>query len=184
MTRYDPGRAGRSGNKSEQSSNPKASEGLYKIILSTHYLVVSGLFPPFHLFNSSALSYFSLLDCKKSPPIIPGISSTPGTMIYAGSIGTQIANELLDFNRYVLDIITLKIHKSASASMLWLLGVVVDDVDPVVLSYSVWVSFRTNSSPSSGNVSPFSLPQDKSPQIHNQISNSVSHAGCLFNQLA
>lgn len=92
---YDPGRAGRSGNKSEQSSNPKASE-----------------------------------DCKKSPPIIPGISSTPGTMIYAGSIGTQIANELLDFN-------------------------------------------RTNSSPSSGNVSPFSLPQDKSPQIHNQISNSV-----------
>uniref|UniRef100_A0A668U7R2 Uncharacterized protein n=1 Tax=Oreochromis aureus TaxID=47969 RepID=A0A668U7R2_OREAU len=92
---YDPSRAGRSGNKSEQSSNPKASE-----------------------------------DCKKSPPIIPGISSTPGTMIYAGSIGTQIANELLDFN-------------------------------------------RTNSSPSSGNVSPFSLPQDKSPQIHNQISNSV-----------
>ncbi|CAI5664556.1 unnamed protein product [Oreochromis niloticus] len=92
---YDPSRAGRSGNKSEQSSNSKASE-----------------------------------DCKKSPPIIPGISSTPGTMIYAGSIGTQIANELLDFN-------------------------------------------RTNSSPSSGNVSPFSLPQDKSPQIHNQISNSV-----------
>ncbi|XP_030586873.1 aryl hydrocarbon receptor nuclear translocator-like protein 2 isoform X2 [Archocentrus centrarchus] len=92
---YDHSRAGRSGNKSEQSSNPKASE-----------------------------------DCKKSPPIIPGISSTPGTMIYAGSIGTQIANELLDFN-------------------------------------------RTNSSPSSGNVSPFSLPQDKSPQTHNQISNSV-----------
>lgn len=111
MTRYDPSRAGRSGNKSEQSSNPKASEGLYKIILSTHYL--RAFFPPFNLFNSSALSYFSLLDCKKSPPIIPGISSTPGTMIYAGSIGTQIANELLDFNRCVLDIITLKTHKSS-----------------------------------------------------------------------
>ncbi|KAM9376589.1 aryl hydrocarbon receptor nuclear translocator-like protein 2 isoform 2-T2 [Pholidichthys leucotaenia] len=69
-------------------------------------------------------------DCKKTLPIIPGIATTPGTMIYAGSIGTQIANELLDFN-------------------------------------------RANSSPSSGNVSPFSLLQDKSPQTHNQLSNSV-----------
>uniref|UniRef100_A0A3Q1FI43 Basic helix-loop-helix ARNT like 2 n=2 Tax=Acanthochromis polyacanthus TaxID=80966 RepID=A0A3Q1FI43_9TELE len=70
-------------------------------------------------------------DCKKSLPIIPGISTASGTMIYAGSIGTQIANELLDFN-------------------------------------------RLNSSPSSGNVSPFSLPpQDKSPQTHNQLSNNV-----------
>lgn len=39
-------------------------------------------------------------DGKKSLPIIPGISTTPGTMIYAGSIGTQIANEMLDFNRW------------------------------------------------------------------------------------
>ncbi|XP_044212314.1 aryl hydrocarbon receptor nuclear translocator-like protein 2 isoform X4 [Thunnus albacares] len=69
-------------------------------------------------------------DGKKSLPIIPGISTTPGTMIYAGSIGTQIANELLDFN-------------------------------------------RMNSSPSSGNVSPFSLPQDKSPLTHSQVSNNV-----------
>ncbi|KAM4572271.1 aryl hydrocarbon receptor nuclear translocator-like protein 2 isoform 2-T2 [Odontesthes bonariensis] len=69
-------------------------------------------------------------DCKKSPPIIPGISSTPGAMIFAGSIGTQIANELLDLN-------------------------------------------RVNSSPSSGNVSPFSLPLDKSPLIRSQISNNV-----------
>lgn len=36
---------------------------------------------------------------KKSLPVIPGINSTPGAMIYAGSIGTQIANELMDFNR-------------------------------------------------------------------------------------
>ncbi|XP_045892591.1 aryl hydrocarbon receptor nuclear translocator-like protein 2 isoform X6 [Micropterus dolomieu] len=69
-------------------------------------------------------------DGKKSLPIIPGIVAMPGNMIYAGSIGTQIANELLDFN-------------------------------------------RMNSSPSSGNVSPFSLPQDKCPQTHNQISNNV-----------
>ncbi|KAM9854226.1 aryl hydrocarbon receptor nuclear translocator-like protein 2 isoform 1-T1 [Aulostomus maculatus] len=59
-----------------------------------------------------------------------GISTTPGAMVYAGSIGTQIANELLDFN-------------------------------------------RMNSSPSSGNVSPFSLPQEKSPLTHNQASNNV-----------
>lgn len=42
---------------------------------------------------------FLLEDPKKSLPIIPGISTAPGTMVYAGSIGTQIANELLDFNR-------------------------------------------------------------------------------------
>uniref|UniRef100_A0A667ZI36 Basic helix-loop-helix ARNT like 2 n=1 Tax=Myripristis murdjan TaxID=586833 RepID=A0A667ZI36_9TELE len=69
-------------------------------------------------------------DGKKSLAAIPGIPSTPGTMIYAGSIGTQIANELLDYN-------------------------------------------RMNSSPSSGNVSPFSLLQDKSPQAHNQASSNV-----------
>ncbi|KAA8590263.1 hypothetical protein FQN60_014197 [Etheostoma spectabile] len=38
-------------------------------------------------------------DGNKSHQVIPGISTTPGAMIYAGSIGTQIANELLDFNR-------------------------------------------------------------------------------------
>ncbi|KAM6961337.1 aryl hydrocarbon receptor nuclear translocator-like protein 2 [Aplochiton taeniatus] len=65
---------------------------------------------------------------KSLLPIIPGNSSAPGTMIYAGSIGTQIANELLDYN-------------------------------------------RMNSSPSSGNVSPFNLQQEKSPQVHNQASN-------------
>ncbi|RVE71977.1 hypothetical protein OJAV_G00057350 [Oryzias javanicus] len=69
-------------------------------------------------------------DCKKSLPVIPGISTTSGTMVYAGSIGTHIANELLDFN-------------------------------------------RLNSSPSSGNVSPFSLPQEKSPQTLNQFTNNV-----------
>uniref|UniRef100_A0A8C6WU28 Aryl hydrocarbon receptor nuclear translocator like 2 n=1 Tax=Neogobius melanostomus TaxID=47308 RepID=A0A8C6WU28_9GOBI len=33
---------------------------------------------------------------SKELPIIPGLSSGVGTMIYAGSIGTQIANELID----------------------------------------------------------------------------------------
>ncbi|XP_044049062.1 aryl hydrocarbon receptor nuclear translocator-like protein 2 isoform X4 [Siniperca chuatsi] len=78
--------------------------------------------------EQSSNSKTSEEDGKKSLPVIPGISTTPGNMIYAGSIGTQIANELLDFN-------------------------------------------RMNSSPSSGNVSPFSLTQDKCPQTHNQINN-------------
>ncbi|KAJ3596747.1 hypothetical protein NHX12_003150 [Muraenolepis orangiensis] len=56
----------------------------------------------------------------------------PGTLVYAGSIGTQIANELLDHN-------------------------------------------RINSSPSSGNDSPFSLRQDKSPQGLNQVSTNMSN---------
>ncbi|KAG8012548.1 Aryl hydrocarbon receptor nuclear translocator-like protein 2, partial [Nibea albiflora] len=80
--------------------------------------------------EQSSNSKTSEEDGKKSLPIIPGISTTPGAMIYAGSIGTQIANELLDFN-------------------------------------------RMNSSPSSGSVSPFSLPQDKCQQTHNQFSNNV-----------
>ncbi|XP_063072954.1 protein cycle-like isoform X2 [Engraulis encrasicolus] len=41
----------------------------------------------------------SAQEAKGSSPAIPGISSGWGTMIYAGSIGTQIANELLDFHR-------------------------------------------------------------------------------------
>ncbi|XP_019129204.2 aryl hydrocarbon receptor nuclear translocator-like protein 2 isoform X4 [Larimichthys crocea] len=79
--------------------------------------------------EQSSNSKTSEEDGKKSLPIIPGISTTPGAMIYAGSIGTQIANELLDFN-------------------------------------------RMNSSPSSGSVSPFSLPQDKCQQTH-QFTNNV-----------
>uniref|UniRef100_A0A8C7FDQ9 Basic helix-loop-helix ARNT like 2 n=1 Tax=Oncorhynchus kisutch TaxID=8019 RepID=A0A8C7FDQ9_ONCKI len=40
-----------------------------------------------------------MLDERKRTILIPGISSGMATMIYAGSIGTQIANELLDSNR-------------------------------------------------------------------------------------
>ncbi|KAM6986605.1 basic helix-loop-helix ARNT-like protein 2 [Aplochiton taeniatus] len=39
-------------------------------------------------------------DTKSIPPIIPGISGGTSTMIYAGSIGTQIANELIDSTRH------------------------------------------------------------------------------------
>ncbi|CAN9508112.1 unnamed protein product [Ophioblennius macclurei] len=38
-------------------------------------------------------------DDTKQIPVIPGLSSGLGTMIYAGSIGTQIANELLESSR-------------------------------------------------------------------------------------
>ncbi|XP_028813203.1 aryl hydrocarbon receptor nuclear translocator-like protein 2 isoform X2 [Denticeps clupeoides] len=80
-------------------------------------------------------------DAKKVLPIIPGISSAPGTMIYAGSIGTQIANELLDFN-------------------------------------------RMNSSPSSGNTSPFSALQDKSPLAITQASSNVPNGGVTDVEMA
>lgn len=41
----------------------------------------------------------ALKDDIKQIPVIPGFSSGTGTMIYAGSIGTQIANELIDSYR-------------------------------------------------------------------------------------
>uniref|UniRef100_A0A3Q1JKT9 Aryl hydrocarbon receptor nuclear translocator like 2 n=1 Tax=Anabas testudineus TaxID=64144 RepID=A0A3Q1JKT9_ANATE len=73
--------------------NPWTKEVEY--IVSTNTLTVH-----VHVFCSVTCNFLFLLeDPKKSLPIIPGISTTPGTMIYAGSIGTQIANELLDFNR-------------------------------------------------------------------------------------
>ncbi|TNN45178.1 Aryl hydrocarbon receptor nuclear translocator-like protein 2 [Liparis tanakae] len=41
----------------------------------------------------------ALQEDSKQLPIIPGLSRGVGTMIYAGSIGTQIANELIDSYR-------------------------------------------------------------------------------------
>lgn len=98
MGRHDSSGSGRSGNKSGQSS--KSSEGqfnykLNRIFEDRQYFKFACFFFVFFL-------TFLLEDGKKSLPIIPGISTTPGTMIYAGSIGTQIANEMLDFNRYGL----------------------------------------------------------------------------------
>lgn len=111
---------------------------------------------------------------KRSLPIIPGISTKPGSMIFAGSIGTQIANELLDFNRCGLT--TEHVLVSVTELYNWHLctATVV-----VAINLSLFC-FRMNSSPSSGNVSPFSLPQDKSPQTLNQLSNNVSFCTCIL----
>lgn len=48
---------------------------------------------------------------SKQIPIIPGLSSGVGTMIYAGSIGTQIANELIDSYRCLVCIIDIYMYK-------------------------------------------------------------------------
>lgn len=45
---------------------------------------------------------FSFSEDTKQLPVIPGLSTAVGTMIYAGSIGTQIANELIDSYRCVV----------------------------------------------------------------------------------
>ncbi|XP_026183047.1 aryl hydrocarbon receptor nuclear translocator-like protein 2 [Mastacembelus armatus] len=49
--------------------------------------------------NDGAGSSIALQEDTKPIPLIPGISSGVGTMIYAGSIGTQIANELIEAYR-------------------------------------------------------------------------------------
>ncbi|XP_068168807.1 aryl hydrocarbon receptor nuclear translocator-like protein 2 isoform X2 [Antennarius striatus] len=108
--------------------NPWTKEVEY--IVSTNTVISQETSRTSWLGNKSEPSGKTSEDANKSLPDIPGISTSPGAMIYAGSIGTQIANELLDLN-------------------------------------------RMNSSPSSGSVSPFSLPQDKSQQAHNQSSNNV-----------
>lgn len=90
MGRHDSVESGRSGNKSGQSSKSSEGQFPYKLnMICAEYCLI---------FFFSFVT-FLLEDGKKSLPIIPGISTTPGTMIYAGSIGTQIANEMLDFNR-------------------------------------------------------------------------------------
>ncbi|XP_059181767.1 basic helix-loop-helix ARNT-like protein 2 isoform X2 [Centropristis striata] len=55
--------------------------------------VISG---PGHTKDEEAGSSKALQEDIKQLPIIPGLSSGVGKMIYAGSIGTQIANELID----------------------------------------------------------------------------------------
>ncbi|XP_035534091.1 aryl hydrocarbon receptor nuclear translocator-like protein 2 [Morone saxatilis] len=54
---------------------------------------------PGHTKDEEAGSSKALQEDTKQIPIIPSLSSGVGTMIYAGSIGTQIANELIDSYR-------------------------------------------------------------------------------------
>uniref|UniRef100_A0A8C2L3G9 Aryl hydrocarbon receptor nuclear translocator-like 2 n=1 Tax=Cyprinus carpio TaxID=7962 RepID=A0A8C2L3G9_CYPCA len=49
------------------------------------------------------VEYIVSTNTSQQVPIIPGISSASG-MIYAGCIGTQIANEIMDFNSSQLDL--------------------------------------------------------------------------------
>ncbi|KAM9328364.1 basic helix-loop-helix ARNT-like protein 1 [Pholidichthys leucotaenia] len=59
--------------------------------------VVSG---PAHSVDEPQASCSKVLqEVAKQIPVIPSFSSNAGTMIYAGSIGTQIANEFLDVSR-------------------------------------------------------------------------------------
>ncbi|KAE8281638.1 Aryl hydrocarbon receptor nuclear translocator-like protein 2 [Larimichthys crocea] len=71
-------------------TNPWTKEVEFIVSLNR---VLSG---PGHTKNEEAGSSKALQEDTKQIPIIPGLTSGVGTMIYAGSIGTQIANELID----------------------------------------------------------------------------------------
>ncbi|XP_044042764.1 aryl hydrocarbon receptor nuclear translocator-like protein 2 isoform X2 [Siniperca chuatsi] len=72
-------------------TNPWTKEVEFIVSLNR---VISG--PVAHAKDEEAGSSKALQEAAKQIPIIPGLSSGVGTMIYAGSIGTQIANELID----------------------------------------------------------------------------------------
>lgn len=74
-------------------TNPWTKEVEFIVSLNR---VISG---PSHTKEEDAGSSKALLADSKQVPEIPGLSSGVGTMIYAGSIGTQIANELMDTYR-------------------------------------------------------------------------------------
>uniref|UniRef100_A0A8D0AI44 Basic helix-loop-helix ARNT like 2 n=1 Tax=Sander lucioperca TaxID=283035 RepID=A0A8D0AI44_SANLU len=74
-------------------TNPWTKE--VEFIVSSNQ-VISG---PGHTKDEEAGNSKALQEDTKQIPIIPSLSSGLGTMIYAGSIGTQIANELMDSYR-------------------------------------------------------------------------------------
>ncbi|XP_041636201.1 aryl hydrocarbon receptor nuclear translocator-like protein 2 isoform X2 [Cheilinus undulatus] len=74
-------------------TNPWTKEVEFIVCLNR---VVPG---PAHEKEEEAGSSKVLQEDTKQIPIIPGLSTSVGTMIYAGSIGTQIANELIDSYR-------------------------------------------------------------------------------------
>ncbi|KAA8579948.1 hypothetical protein FQN60_005483 [Etheostoma spectabile] len=71
-------------------TNPWTKEVEF-IVSSNQVVLGSG-----HTKDEEAGNSKALQEDTKQIPIIPGLSSGVGTMIYAGSIGTQIANELMD----------------------------------------------------------------------------------------
>ncbi|XP_008282340.1 aryl hydrocarbon receptor nuclear translocator-like protein 2 [Stegastes partitus] len=75
-------------------TNPWTKE--VEFIVSSNRLVLG---PGHTKDEEEAGSSNALQDDTKQIPVIPSISSGIGTMIYAGSIGTQIANELIDSYR-------------------------------------------------------------------------------------
>ncbi|XP_040886031.1 aryl hydrocarbon receptor nuclear translocator-like protein 2 isoform X3 [Toxotes jaculatrix] len=75
-------------------TNPWTKE--VEFIVSLNRVISRG---PGHTKDEEAGSSKALQEDTKQIPIIPGLSSGLGTMIYAGSIGTQIANELIDSYR-------------------------------------------------------------------------------------
>ncbi|KAJ8002949.1 hypothetical protein DPEC_G00164270 [Dallia pectoralis] len=79
--------------------NPWTKEVEY--IVSTNKVIFNHCRPSVSGYKSELPSHSKSFEDngKKSFPIIPGISSSSSAMIYPVNIGTQIANELLDFNR-------------------------------------------------------------------------------------
>ncbi|XP_047431947.1 aryl hydrocarbon receptor nuclear translocator-like protein 2 isoform X2 [Mugil cephalus] len=74
-------------------TNPWTKEVEFIVSLNR---VISG---PGHTKDNEEAGGSKALQDTKQIPLIPGLSSGVGTMIYAGSIGTQIANELIDTYR-------------------------------------------------------------------------------------
>ncbi|XP_035852141.1 aryl hydrocarbon receptor nuclear translocator-like protein 1 isoform X1 [Sander lucioperca] len=72
-------------------TNPWTKE--VEFIVSSNQVISRG---PGHTKDEEAGNSKALQEDTKQIPIIPSLSSGLGTMIYAGSIGTQIANELMD----------------------------------------------------------------------------------------
>ncbi|XP_061770574.1 basic helix-loop-helix ARNT-like protein 2 isoform X2 [Nerophis ophidion] len=75
-------------------TNPWTKEVEFIVSLNR---VISGPGPTID--DEAASSSISHQEESKHLPIVPGLTSGVGKMIYAGSIGTQIANELLDASR-------------------------------------------------------------------------------------
>ncbi|XP_033989586.1 aryl hydrocarbon receptor nuclear translocator-like protein 1 isoform X5 [Trematomus bernacchii] len=72
-------------------TNPWTKE--VEFIVSSNRVMSRG---PGHMRDEEAGRLKAMQEETKQIPIIPSLSNGVGTMIYAGSIGTQIANELID----------------------------------------------------------------------------------------